>query len=208
MPKDFLVDGPIVRVKYGGWFKDALVYYPNEYDATYKSYKCTGDFNRVHPNKRGTFNLRAAHFVDWDKSTTVISGIEMSTALRLIEEFDSSLEIITTALSRRSQVRELNQASQLAETLSQQLFAMLIKIRERRTSMGKSQHARELRNDIEQALMSIPDIFQKLRNWKDFLDTEQYHIATEVIDDLAARYRPEEAETQSEAIFQKKAANS
>jgi len=187
--EDFKVVGSFLRIKLGGWLKRDEVLGGKGWDISSKKDKIQlGDmgFEHAHPKFD---NLTPEQALDIVNSKIGIVGL-INRALQSCE-FESNMR----------------QAQAVQEDLGLQMFYMLIKIRQRRDSMGRSRHAKELRKDIEQALMSIPDICQKLRNWKMLVSLVKYDDAVTVIEGLVKRYMPELADQLPEKEPQKKAAN-
>jgi len=187
--EDFKVAGSQLELKFGGWFKKNAVVGVKHWYIRFKNGKIRlGDLGFEHARPK-------------------FDDLTPEQALDVINSDYDIIELFQNSLTNCDFQKRFLQAQAVQDDLGLQMFYMLIKIRQRRTSMGRSRHAKELRKDIEQALITMPNIYQKLQNWTMIVSLVKYDDARAVFEGLVKQYMPELADQLTEKEDQKKAAN-
>ncbi len=187
--EDFMVAGSQLELKFGGWFKKNAVVGVKHWYIRFKNGKIRlGDLGFEHARPK-------------------FDDLTPEQALDVINSDYDIIELFQNSLTNCDFQKRFLQAQAVQDDLGLQMFYMLIKIRQRRDSMGRSRHAKELRKDIEQALITMPNIYQKLQNWTMIVSLVKYDDARAVFEGLVKQYMPELADQLTEKEDQKKAAN-
>lgn len=205
--KDFLVSGPLICVKYGGWFKTPWVAPPR---GSYKSQKA-----KVYTNNDDFYNDSRYFDLHLDDSSmgavtpvkTIMRKIEMGTIIQLIKNFDKIEHMLSAANSaNRREVKiqdlysEINilkrdledskKAGSIAKPIRDRLgYAMIERLVQihKNKPMSRSEHARDLRLSIENTIRDLPDRRQLVESW-----AEQVEGAQEITAELLDRFDQEE----------------